>query len=814
MDKIPSDLKLLDQWVAWREELREGKATKIPVNPHKGSNAAVDRPETWGAFSQAVAAVSRNGNKGIGFVLTEATPFTVIDLDGVRDPATGEIEASARAIIDRLKSFAEISPSERGVHIWVKGKLPPGGRRKGNFEAYDSARYITCTGWHLDETPGNIENRQEELNIIHAEIFGEAKQRISANPKPSKALADDELINKISKSKIGNKFSDLWRGDMDYLKHQYRYASASEADLAICSILAFWTRKDAAQMDRIFRRSNLWREKWDALRGDRSYGEITIATAIANTTEVWKGGGRKRQANGKTKTSVPEKTGLPIIQINDRQLRDSTAQAVSALHSANTPPEIFVRMGQLCRIKNDEDEHPSIDPLKEAGVRYYLTQAADFVRVGNEVIKVSPPKDLVQNILAAPDWPFPPLRGIVEVPVLRADGSILAAPGYDPATKLFYCPLPGPAIAPIISSSPDQQDAVNNVNFILGELLADFPFGDEASRANTLAALLTPIVRHAIPGPVPLGLFDAPQAGTGKTKLAEIIGMISTGRWTPMHSPPMRRDDDAEWSKVITSALLKGSTVVCFDNVDGLLRSPSLALALTAKVYSDRILGTNQQPEIPVNCSWFATGNNIQLGGDLPRRCYWIRLDAKMSRPWKRDNFRHKDLEGWVTETRNRLSAALLTMAQSWYLAGQPEPDSPTLGSYQAWCRTVGGILKFAGVEGFLGNLEAMHERADLEGQEWEVFLRVWRDHYGDAVVLVKELVEKTQGEEGAGIRDALPSRLLEAMNKKGSGFVKSLGRALQIKDGVHFGDLGLHLVRVPAADKKSGANGWRVLTY
>ena len=397
--------------------------------------------------------------------------------------------------------------------------------------------------------------------------------------------------------------------------------------------------------------------------------------------------------------------------------------------------------------------------------------------------------------------------------MLRPDGSILVDPGYDPATKLYYHPLPGPALDPIISASPDQQDAVNSVNFLLYELLPDFPFVDEASRANTLAALLTPFVRHVIVGPVPMGLFDAPQAGTGKTKLAEIIGMISTGRWTPMRTPPMRRDDDAEWSKVITSALLKGATINCFDNVDGVLRSPSLCLALTSQVYSDRLLGTNQQPEIPVICSWFATGNNVTLGGDLPRRCYWIRLDAKVSQPWKRSDFRHKDLEGWVTENRSRLSAALLTMARAWYAAGQPESDCPILGSYHAWCRTVGGILKFSGIVGFLGNLDAMHERADLEGREWEAFLGAWHDHYADAVVLVKELVEETQKEDGSVLREALPSRLAEAMVRKGS-FAKSLGRALQIKEGVHFGDLGLHLVRVPEADSKSKANGWQVLTY
>lgn len=678
------------------------------------------------------------------------------------------------------------------------------------------------TGAHLEGTPTTIEPRQAELEALHAEIFGkpsaEPKQAQDRSTKAAPGcrgeLSDDELIDKICKSKNGNKFNDLWRGDIDQLKFQRGFPSASEADLALCSILAFWTGKDPTQMDRIFRRSGLMREKWDSLRGDRSYGEITIGTAISNTTEVWKGAKKKRRAKRESKTSVPEKTGLPQIQINNRQLRDTTAEAVAALLAANDPPKIFVRMGQLCQIKTDEDKRPSIEIIKETGVKYYLTQAADFIRQGDEVTNVSPPKVLAQNILATPDLPFPPLSGIVEIPVLRPDGSILVDPGYDPATKLYYHPLRGLTIAPIISSSPDQQDACNSANFICYELLGDFPFTDEASRANTLGGLLTPIVRHVIVGPVPMGLFDAPQPGTGKTKLPEIIGMVSTGRWTPMRTPPMRRDDDAEWSKVITSALLKGSTIICFDNVDGVLRSPSLCLALTCQVYSDRLLGTNQQPEIPVNCSWFATGNNIQLGGDLPRRCYWIRLNAKMSRPWKRNNFRHKDLEGWVTENRSRLSAALLTMARAWYIAGQPEPDSPIMGSYQAWCRTVGGILKFAGVEGFLGNLDEMHERADTEGAEWESFLTAWRDHYGDAVVLVKELVEEIQKEEMPAIRDALPIRLAEAMTKKGSGFAISAGRALQAKEGVHFGDMGLHLVRVPEADKKSGANGWQVLTY
>jgi hypothetical protein len=823
VDKIPQDLRDRPQWVVWRLEDREGKPTKIPYNPASPKQKAkADVPDTWANFETAVQVSKSDGFNGVGYEFSKSCPYMGVDLDHCRNPVTGEIAALAWEIILKLNSYTEISPSGEGVHILVKGKLSTGARRrKGKVEMYDHGRYFTVTGHHLEGSPTTIEPRQVELEVLHAETFGkpseEPKKESSRSTKTGRVAqqsSDDKLVDRISKSRNGNKFNDLWRGDIDYLKFQYDYPSASEADLALCSILAFWTGKDPDRIDRLFRRTGLMRDKWDEYRGDRTYGEITIAEAIAGTKDVLKGSKKKRRAKKKAKTSAPGKTGLPQIQINDRQLRDTTEDAVDALHAANNPPKIFVRMGQLCQIKTDEDERPAIEILRETGLKYHLTQAADFIVEGREGdTNVSPPKILAQNILAAPDWPFPPLRGIVEVPVLRSDGSVLATPGYDADTKLYYQPLPGAGLDPMISSNPDQQDAINYANFILHELLSDFPFVDNASRANMVAALLTPFVRHVIPEPVPMGLFDAPQAGTGKTKLAEIIGMISTGRWTPMRTPPLRRDDDAEWSKVITSALLKGSPIVCFDNLAGILRSPSLCLALTCQVYSDRILGTNQQPEIPVICSWFATGNNIQLGGDMPRRSYWIRLDAKMSRPWQRNDFKHKDLEGWVTGNRNRLSGALLIMAKAWHSAGQPVSDSPILGSYQAWCRIVGGILQFAGVSGFLENVDEMHERADLEGQEWEGFLGAWRDHYGDAVVLVKNLAAEAQNEEGSGIRDALPSRLVEAMARKGS-FTRSLGRALQIKEGVHYGDLGLHLVRVPEADKKSKANGWQVLTY
>jgi len=282
---IPQELKDLANFVTWREEIRGGKSTKIPVNAHTGGNAAVDRPETWATFAAAIGGVARNGNKGIGFVLTKAGPYSVVDLDGVRNPETGEIEAGAKAIITRLNSYTEISPSGRGIHIWVRGKLPPGRRRKGNFEVYDSDRYLTLTGHHLEGTPTTIEDRQAELEALHREIFGEKQEKPQTPPKAPGSgleLSDQELIDRAHRARNGAKFAKLWRGDW-----QGDYPSQSEATAALLNALVFYCGPDVGRIDRLFRQSGLMREKWDRPQTGSTWGNLEIHKAIARATEFY-----------------------------------------------------------------------------------------------------------------------------------------------------------------------------------------------------------------------------------------------------------------------------------------------------------------------------------------------------------------------------------------------------------------------------------------------------------------------------------------------------------------------------------------------
>src|SRR5207244_3106819 len=178
------------------------------------------------------------------------------------------------------------------------------------------------------------------------------------------------------------------------------------------------------------------------------------------------------------------------------------------------------------------------------------------------------------------------------------------------------------------------------------------------------------------------------------------------------------------------ATLADGATII-IDNLQGRLRSASLNLTLTSHTIQERILGQSKNGTYAQRATWMVTGNNIQLGGDLPRRCYRIRLEALTDKPWTRGGFRH-NLGEWVPEHRGVLIAALLTLERAWYAAGRPQASVPRVGNYQPWVDTVGGILAYVGIPHFLGNLQTLHEQADNEAIQWSAFIQAWYDRYHD----------------------------------------------------------------------------------
>ena len=280
---LPAALTESDQWVCWTAAERDGKQTKIPVNPKTGRYASATDPDTWTDFEVARSYAVETEGVGLGFVFSDNDPFVGVDLDDCRDADTEAGELWATSIINRLDSYTEVSPSGTGYHVIVRGSLPAGGNRTGNLELYESARFFTMTGEHVDDTPETVEPRAGMLAEIHAEQFGTSEsEQTDADPSPS-GLDDRELRERAANAANGEKFSRLFRGDTS------GYESNSEADMALAAILAFWSGGDEAQIDRLFRDSGLYRQKWDDVHfaDGSTYGEKTVERAVQGTDEFY-----------------------------------------------------------------------------------------------------------------------------------------------------------------------------------------------------------------------------------------------------------------------------------------------------------------------------------------------------------------------------------------------------------------------------------------------------------------------------------------------------------------------------------------------
>jgi primase-polymerase (primpol)-like protein len=165
MPKLPKELKQIPHWILWRMGEREGKPTKLPVNPMTGGMASTTDPKTWTNYGEAVDILQagRIQANGLGFVFTEEAGIVGVDLDKCRSAETLKLEPWAQGIMDRLSSYTELSPSHTGLHILVRGKMPPNGNRRGRVEIYGTARYFCMTGEMLTGI-GTVEPRQEALD--------------------------------------------------------------------------------------------------------------------------------------------------------------------------------------------------------------------------------------------------------------------------------------------------------------------------------------------------------------------------------------------------------------------------------------------------------------------------------------------------------------------------------------------------------------------------------------------------------------------------------------------------------------------------
>lgn len=286
-----NDLYTTKHFVCWIEG-------KIPINVYTGGGAQSNNPQTWATFEQCIQYKNTHKEiKGIGIMLgvdDKGRQIVGIDIDHI---TKNKLIDTMNDILSTVCGYQEISQSGDGVHIITLGTLPKGIRKKGGLEIYDTGRYIALTGTrvYVNAVADPIEDQTENISTIYTKYFGGAleiknKEDIDrpvylqmGSLKQTKLNKDtDSLIEKAMNSDGGDKFRALYNGEWEGV-----YESHSQADMALATILAFWTQKDFAKMDAIFRSSRLMRDKWDSKRGEMTYGEITLNNAITKCGVVY-----------------------------------------------------------------------------------------------------------------------------------------------------------------------------------------------------------------------------------------------------------------------------------------------------------------------------------------------------------------------------------------------------------------------------------------------------------------------------------------------------------------------------------------------
>ena len=253
---------MLERWGVYRLKWNGKKNDKPPYNARthqKGNPIEESERSSYEIVCRVLE--TRKDYAGAGYALQYSDGYTCTDFDHCVD-ASGAIELRIQKILDETASYAEFSPSGTGIHLWTKGWQPPlaagkEGTKVGNVEMYGGKHYMTVSGLHVPSTPLTIESRDLSVlyqRIVRGEFKPAAAQKTSSNGNHS------------------GKLERLMAGIFD------DYPTQSEADLALARLLMFKHRGDSARVDEEFRRSGLYREKWDR----EDYRNKTLAMALAS----------------------------------------------------------------------------------------------------------------------------------------------------------------------------------------------------------------------------------------------------------------------------------------------------------------------------------------------------------------------------------------------------------------------------------------------------------------------------------------------------------------------------------------------------
>lgn len=769
IDVAALDLALTGHQLRWlaaqgaRFALPSGRTkNKFPKN-------WTEQPKT---LEQAIQHAKGGGNVGL---LTGKHSGGIVALDrDVNYPATLDMLGD----LARTAKIQRENAPDRGKLLYrVKGAIPKSTAWKEHPKDEHPACELLSNGRHalmppseydggryllVDAECGILEITPAQLDGIWFVITGQHLDGTKAKQ------AEDDADSKEESHQFVQRVKDAW-STLEVFKHWRKDANGTEDDHGETRLLGngglmindwrWYCHADSIGGDQI----DAWHwcatdKPLDRTDGKAFWNTIKSMAKAANIPEPQpahrNGSNGAGYSHGYTDdqpdsadldTDAPQHRGPRLPSIDPRQqlrtLRDAALQAIIGANERDPRhPVLLQRGGQLVRLKTNEDGRTVAEIVTGGALLNILASVADWETVnegkdGTTYTPAHPPQNVVTALLGAGDWPgLPVLDGIVYAPTFAKDGALHTAAGYDARTRLYMA-----GAVQLGDTTPTAANVRAARDLLFGELLVDFPFVDDASRAHALALFLLPFVRRMVDGPTPLHLVSATARGTGKSLMVSMALYAALGELAePITSSP----DPAEMDKMLTAKVIEGPPYLFIDNINGKLDSAALASALTQTRFNRRLLGTNQTVSGKVDWVWAGTANNPAISDELTRRMVLTHLDAGMEQPDRRTGFKHGDITAWAKAHRDDLVTAAVTLTRNWQenAAGRRWHERAK-GSFEQWAEIMGGILDAAGVAGFLANDDQLREQAAPEVADLRAFVAAWAARFGQTPVSVKQLM-------------------------------------------------------------------------
>ena len=321
---IPEEMREKKRWCYFKAiPTVNGTIDKLILSPvgEGKERARCNNENDWTTLDDAIKMAVKQNATGVTYILRKDDNITCIDLDHCLNDDGEFIKETQKNIAEQFNgTYQEKSVSGHGVHIFFKGNLPVNAKKyTKEIEAYDDVRMICITGNVLNDAPPKLADCQSQLDdIVEKYLKREPIKPIISKPTKTLNLSDNELIDKIEKSKGGIKFRQLMSGNPGRNKPSGE-PDWSFGDVSLCCILAFWTR-DEGQIDRIYRQSALYTAprstvqgstlKWDKRTGGSTYGAVVIRDALAKVTNYYDANYMSYKSKQKQEKSCKSKQGF------------------------------------------------------------------------------------------------------------------------------------------------------------------------------------------------------------------------------------------------------------------------------------------------------------------------------------------------------------------------------------------------------------------------------------------------------------------------------------------------------------------------